>query len=1130
LARSRRPPPDQAFRDQIVGELGRTMLVEAGAGTGKTTCLVARMVGLLRMGHCQIETMAAITFTRKATAELRTRFQSALEKASRDANDTTERDRLVAAHKNVDRCFIGTIHSFCARLLRERPVEAGVEPGFIELDEDADLQLRLKAWREHLATLVVKDDRVLPELQGLGLKVSPAKRRSRSIVSELDELGLEPAELGPAFLRFAEFADIEDWPAETVPLPDLSSCIPELIAYAERMRDTPLPADFGSDRLMPKYDLIGRMARRLDVTRPAAVMEVLEHFHEFDRRSVVQRNWPGGKDRAIEELECWNQFVYQHADPILVAWREHRYEPVMRAIRPALDVYGRLRSERGSLNFQDLLIRSVILLRDHPDVRVYFRERITHLLVDEFQDTDPLQAEVMLLLTSDDTHECDWRKCRPVPGSLFVVGDPKQSIYRFRRADIVTYNKVRFIIEAVGGAVIPLTANFRSVRPLIEWVNECFSRVFPAEADDFNPADRPLQVGRQDGVETGNSAKPSANEDAADPLSFDLEVGELEPEPIAPASNIDSRTQFGKTPVERLLIPDELSQANEIAEYEADLIARTIRKAIDGRWLVTRTDGERSLGLPNYAIAGDFMIVARYRARLAIYARALQRYGILYAVSGGGALNEIPELELLYICLKAVVRSDDPVALVSVLRSELFGVADTLLYDFRRLGGQFSYRSAIPADLDKGDAVILSDAFDRLSRYYDWLTRTPTSAAIERIAADLGLIARAAAGEQGHGHAGSFLKAFELLRVADQSWTAADYVEALGRLVEKDEPIDGVPVRPPLEMPVRVMNLHQCKGLEATFVFLVDPSGEWDHEVDIYVDRSGTRSQGYLPVYGRRRTEYSAAPLLSQPREWDVYAAKERQFLEAEATRLLYVAATRAGSKLVISQREEKNSERNPWRLFARDLQAVPILPDPGQVTTATPDEIAVELDGWDREVETIEHRWQSILTPTFRADSGGSECAGVLHTMLEVASQKPKADLQYLAASLLQHEELPQLHLSDIVAKTTGILKSDLWRRAQSAVRVLIQVPISVLQPASEGLPTRVHSVIDLAFKEKSGWVIVDCKPDRIDASRIPELVDRYRPPLESRAKGWQNGVGELVVECGILFTHLGIYVALSN
>ena len=1098
MSKGRPAAPDQKYRDQIAADLDCTMLVEAAAGTGKTTCLIARMIGLLREGKCPIETMAAVTFTRKVAAELRTRFQQALELAARESSGS-QQERLVEALDHVERCFIGTIHSFCARLLRERPVEAGVSPGFVELDDALDDQLREQGWQQHIATLITTDDPILPELERLGLKVSGAIRRSPSLVTELDELGLEAAELGPAFLQFAEYSDVTDWPAHTVPLPDLAPCIHELTEYIKHIRSLSLPSDTGNDKLMPKYNLVGRMAKRLDLNQPAQLMELLEQFE--GSVSVVQKMWPGKKGQALAELDRWNTFVQEFVTPLLLAWREHCYEPVMRAIRPALETYNQLRRERNGLNFQDLLLLSVALLRDKPDVRRYFRERFTHLLVDEFQDTDPIQAEIMLLLTADDAVETNWQRCRPVPGSLFVVGDPKQSIYRFRRADILTYNKVRSIVEDVGGKVIPLTANFRSVQPIVNWVNGCFNDVFPAKPDDYSPANRPLDVGRTDGADQ-------------------------------------------KSTVERLLIPAGITRNDLAAEHEADMIARTIRRAIDDKWTVPRNDQEKRHGVPDCARPGDFLLVARSKKWLTVYARKLQQYGIPHSVTGGRLLNEVPELELLHTCLTAVARSDDPIALVAVLRSELFGVADTVLYDFTRQGGKFSYYSDIPPEVPAEDAAILRDAFARLQAYSQWLRWMPTASAIERIAADLGLIARACAAEEGDAHAGSLLKAIELLRSVEGQSTS-DYVDAIGRLVEQNEVHDGVSVRPPAEMPVRVMNLHQCKGLEAPFVFLVDPSGESDHDVSVHIDRSGDAPQGYLSIYGRKRSQWGRPPVLAHPPGWDRQAATEQRFLDAETNRLLYVAATRAGVKLVISQRG-KGNEKNPWRLFDDYLPAGVQFADPGPVATKPASEITIDPTDWKNAVAAIEHRWQTVLQPTYAvqaikesaikrgpkphgAEKGGAEWGTVLHTLLEAAMKRPDADLRGLASSTLECEGLPLTLVEDVVTTVEQAIASDLWKRARGAERCLVETPLVISIPATEStnhLPTVLRGVIDLVFREAAGWVIVDYKSERVESSEIPALVAYYTPQIKAYAKAWEKAVGQSVVEQGLFFTHLGAYV----
>src|SRR5512136_1002134 len=181
-------PPDQAARDRIKSDLGTTFLVEAGAGSGKTKSLVDRMVALLSTGRASIETLAAVTFTRKAASELRGRFQVALEQARLGEKDAEVRARLDAALTGLERSFIGTIHSFCARLLRERPIEAAIDPEFRELEEHEDRILLEKSWDEYQAK---------------------ARLENEAALRGLEEAGLTPPDLASAFQALAEFPDVE---------------------------------------------------------------------------------------------------------------------------------------------------------------------------------------------------------------------------------------------------------------------------------------------------------------------------------------------------------------------------------------------------------------------------------------------------------------------------------------------------------------------------------------------------------------------------------------------------------------------------------------------------------------------------------------------------------------------------------------------------------------------------------------------------------------------------------------------------------------------------------------------------------------------------------------------------------
>src|SRR5262249_2726003 len=142
---------------------------------------------------------------------------------------------------------------------------------------------------------------------------------------------------------------------------------------------------------------------------------------------------------------------------------------------PLVEDYERLKGRAGCLDFVDLLLRARDLVRDDVGVRQGLQARWTHLFVDEFQDPDPLQAELLLLLAAGDPDERDWRRVRPVPGKLFLVGDPKQSIYRFRRADVALYESVKSQLVDAGAAVLDLAVSFRAVPEIQEAVNAAFA-------------------------------------------------------------------------------------------------------------------------------------------------------------------------------------------------------------------------------------------------------------------------------------------------------------------------------------------------------------------------------------------------------------------------------------------------------------------------------------------------------------------------------------------------------------------------------------------------------------------------------------------------------------------------------
>ncbi len=484
---------------------------------------------------------------------------------------------------------------------------------------------------------------------------------------------------------------------------------------------------------------------------------------------------------------------------------------------------------------------------------------------------------------------------------------------------------------------------------------------------------------------------------------------------------------------------------------------------------------------------------------------------------------------------------DNPLALVAALRGELFGVSDAALYDFKRLGGPFSFRSPVPGGMDEADAGALADAFARLEEYSLWLAKMPPVVAIERIAADLGLFVSASSAPGGEFQAGSLGKAIELLRAAQaNAWTAADLVEHLGKLVRREEPYDGVPARSHEEPVVRVMNLHKVKGLEAPVVFLADPSGASAHPVELHVDRSGSKVLGYLIVSekeGRRRPE-----VLAQPPGWGSLAEEEGRFQEAEGLRLLYVAATRAGAQLIIARRR-KNRGKNPWQFFEGHLDGRPELADPGGQRALAAEKVCIRDEDVTKARRSIGDRWLaarapgyavaaakeiSVTSPGLARASGehGTEWGTVVHVLLETAAKNAGADIRALAASALADQGL-EAALADAAVETVrAVMRSDVWARAAASERRLAEVPFQTLVEPAEGPPTVLRGVIDLVFRERDGWVIVDYKTDDPRGRAVEELVEQYRPQVLTYADAWEGAAGEPVREAGLYFTRPGRYV----
>ena len=622
-----RPLPDAAARAAIASDLDTTFLAEAGAGSGKTTSLVDRMVALIARGKATPEKLAAVTFTRKAAAQLRQRFQIALEEEARTA-DAPAAKLLGAARDNLDRCRIGTIHAFCASLLLERPIEAGLDPARLEVEQQEAEHLSARVFTEWIESRLAAEDATLTRLLSLGVRVD---------------------DLECSFRTLLEFPDVAPVVGPERPRPGPIRSTTAIGRFPDLRRRRSADGSTGEvgTPFNERYGKPCANATSLPSLRTPALRATLPDFEGSP--DLTQNRWTTGLGSQVKRRAESLRPVIEQA---LFAWRQFLHPLAIRILDPAVAAAVRARREQGLLAYEDLLLLTRDLLRDRPAVRRYFKERLSHLLVDEFQDTDPLQAELLLLLTASASDAGDVWKLTPEPGSLFVVGDPKQSIYRFRRADIALYERFKSRILAGHGQVLLLTASFRSAPALAKTLNKVLKEILPLVPSETQAAWAPLES--------------------------------VQPEP---------RHVHGAF---RMVTTTDSRRDAEAVDASADQIARWISWAIGGGFKVS--DPEK--GGSRTAKAQDFLLLTRRKKHVSTYARALQARGIAVDVSGSEGFSISEGLRALRPLLSAALDPGDEVSVVAFLTGPLSGIDDSALYAFRKAGGRFSANAAPPAGCD----------------------------------------------------------------------------------------------------------------------------------------------------------------------------------------------------------------------------------------------------------------------------------------------------------------------------------------------------------------------------------------------------------------------------------------------
>jgi len=821
--------------------LDQSWVVEASAGTGKTTALVGRIVEVIAAG-AKVETIVAVTFTHAAAGNMKLRVRHELEQRRAGELDPAVQTRLAQAARSLDRAFIGTIHAFCAQLLRRRPVEARVDPVFQELAQPEALRVFGRVFQRWIEQRLAAP--------------SPALVRALARLSWREERdGAEPLDA----LRYAAWS-LAEWRDFNAPWDkrdfDRDASLEALLDQAAGTLDLrnrcSRPSDILHTGLRPLAELLERVQRARDAGRFDANLvenEILRLPNELRWLKKGNGKYGDGVSREAvvaswEELKAAIEDFGRHADADLAAHlRDELWEVV--------GLYQQQKKLAGQLDFMDLLLHARDLLH-HDGARTQLQQDYQRIFVDEFQDTDPLQAEILLLLSAADSAERDWRRVSPAPGKLYVVGDPKQSIYRFRRADARLFRRVCHDLIRAGVASRELTSSTRSTRTIQAFVNAAFARTIPEYL--------PLEGGVEDPPEQpGVVALPM-------------------PAPYGTRN---------------------LSNA-KIEECSPNAVAAFIQwLCTESGWTVRdRSTGARVPVKPEH-VCILFRRFTNFGTDLTQeYVRALEARGIAHLLVGSKSFHRREEVGTLRTALRAVEWPDDELSVFAVLRGSLYAVLDDTLLRFRNAHGRFHPMREMPED-PAPEFHVIRDAFRTLRELHRRRNYRPIADTIHELLEATRAHAGFAFRKGGERVLANVFRLTDLARSFEASGAATSF-RAFVEYLDSEYESGDTGEAPVLEQEgggVQLMTVHKAKGLEFPVVILADLTAKL------------TGPQGGDRYSDPERRLCAQRLLWCAPWELLDAADDEAKADEEEALRVAYVAATRARDLLVVAAIGEEDRQ-----------------------------------------------------------------------------------------------------------------------------------------------------------------------------------------------------------------------------
>ncbi len=870
-----------AQQHQAITQRGTTLLLSASAGSGKTEVLARRVAALIADPHdpCPVNRLLVVTFTRAAAAELRTRTARMLRAAAQDARDPPLAAHLRRQEALLDSADIGTLDAWCGRLVREHFAELGVDPAFAVL-APADAALLRARQRERLI-----DDIRRPQQSEQPDLFTAVQRWTARLPGVNDAWFAETAD---RLNRFREqlvnpgawFAAQRQRYAPGSPAQDARAAA-ELAAALQTECEFQfhqaglLTARGATATGLSAYGAQARdwAAALADAARLREIVSAIAAF-KLDAGGdalldTVKKRWLDGRLKR--------RWKPEHVERILTG-----AAPVAELVQTLLEVETRLdtslaveKAQRAAYEFGDIQRLALDLLgtpgsgqrRTPTPIALALRNRYRHVLIDEFQDTSAVQVELLRLVS---------REPPGAAGNAFMVGDVKQSIYGFRRAEprLFAALRNRFSQDPTIGRVLYLSDNFRSAAPLVAGFNRLFAALLSQElgGTDF-PADEHLAAARD---ELANPALDTAPRIRIDVLE-QLDDGDAEEE----AAKTD----------------DAAKGLDDRIERETTLAVDHIRELLNLGPCVPERTADGRLQLRPAALSDCVVLLRAAAGNAPRVARVLRAAGLPALTAGREALlDEIVVQDVRNVLALLAMRRRD-IELAAYLRSPLVGLNERELLALRAADPDGTWADAVfVAARARRDALgdRVRAALARLDRWLDASRCESLPELIRRILreSDLLLIA---AGMPGGAQRVAALRAFEryVAEFAEAGQRGvAELVEQLDELQREDfEPQAPIAAS---EQAVRVMTIHQAKGLEFPFVFLLNCGARFNRRTlaaDLLCDEQAGLSLRFRDYRGGTELQTACGPRVRA-------AVAEREL--GEGLRLLYVAATRARERLYI--------------------------------------------------------------------------------------------------------------------------------------------------------------------------------------------------------------------------------------